>query len=71
MLLYSGNTPVKIRSKGFPNGRHVKMVLDFGYFDFEKNKRVLEDVKGFRTREFILKKAFAEACYAGIRIEEI
>ena len=71
LKLYSGNTPVLIRSKGYPNGRQVKMVLDFAYFDADRNRRILEDVKGFRTREFILKKAYAEACYPGIEIIEV
>lgn len=42
---------------------------DFVYF--EDNHRVIEDVKGFRTKEYILKKKLVEACYRGVTIIEV
>ncbi|MBZ0158440.1 MAG: DUF1064 domain-containing protein [Alphaproteobacteria bacterium] len=41
---------------------------DFCYT--EKGERIVEDVKGHRTREYILKKKLTEAIY-GIQIREI
>ncbi|MEQ8450637.1 MAG: DUF1064 domain-containing protein [Nitratireductor sp.] len=61
--------PVLIRSRGFPNGRQVKYIADFAYWDGEK--RVVEDAKGFRTDAYKLKKAIVEAMYPGLRIVEI
>lgn len=37
-------------------GRVVKYVADFVYFDVEKNKKIVEDVKGFKTDVYKLKK---------------
>lgn len=44
-------------------------ISDFDYFN-ESNKAVVEDVKGVRTREYILKKKLMLACY-GIEIKEV
>ncbi len=44
---------------------------DFRYTDLEKQKRVVEDVKGVRTPEYRLKKKLVEALYRGTIIEEI
>ena len=45
--------------KGFKrNGktyRKVTYIADFKYFDLEKNRQVIEDVKGFETKDFKLK----------------
>lgn len=41
------------------NGKRVRAITyraDFKYFDTEKNRYVVEDVKGFRTKEYLLKK---------------
>lgn len=45
-------------------------VADFRYFDVQQNREVVEDVKGVRTREFVLKKKLVKAVY-GIDIEEV
>lgn len=37
-------------------GRVVKYVADFVYFDVEKSKTIVEDVKGFKTDVYKLKK---------------
>lgn len=64
--LGTDDKPVLIRSKGFPNGRRAKYIADFGYTD-QCGARIIEDVKGFQTSEFKLKRAIVEAQY-GIRI---
>ena len=69
--LYSGQNPILIRSARYPNGRHATYRADFAYFDPERNKRVVEDAKGARTKEFILKKAVVEACFPAVEIVEI
>lgn len=69
--LYGAKGPVLIRSKGYPNGRRAVWKGDFAYFCSIRNKRICEDVKGFRTQIFILKKAVVEACYPGLEIVEI
>lgn len=57
------------RSARYPNGRQLYWKGDFAYFDGKH--RVVEDAKGFRTKEFILKKAFVEALYPAVRIVEV
>lgn len=47
-----------------------RYVADFVYFDNEKGKQVVEDVKGFKTRMYILKKKLMKAVY-GIEILEV
>lgn len=47
---------------------------DFGYWERvspDHTRRVIEDSKGFRTREYILKKKLVEALYPGTRIVEV
>lgn len=57
---------VRVRSKGYPNGRAMKAVMDFAYFD--GNRRVIEDVKGMDTPVSRIKRALVEAIY-GVRVE--
>lgn len=63
--------PVLSRSERYPNGRQLKMIADFRYTDHKRNCVVWEDVKGYRTQEFIIKKAFFEAMMPGVYLEEI
>lgn len=51
--------PIKIKSKGYPNGRTVSYWADFSYM--ENNEWVLEDKKGFDTPVSRLKRAIVEA----------
>lgn len=44
-------------------------VADFAYFD--KEKRVIEDVKGMKTPVYRLKKKLVEAMYPGVVIVEV
>lgn len=43
---------------------------DFRYFDCETGQSVTEDVKGYRTREYRLKRKLVKALY-GIEIREV
>ena len=69
--LKCGDRPVLIRSPGFPNGRQATYKADFAYWDYKKDKRVIEDVKGVRTDVFILKKAIVEAMHPAVEIIEV
>ena len=53
------------------NGRQAKYIADFTYWDYAKDKRVIEDSKGFRTKEYKLKKAVVEAIYPSVQIVEV
>lgn len=46
-----------------------KVILDFSYKD-KRGEIYYEDVKGFRTREFVIKKNLMAACH-GIDVVEI
>lgn len=50
--------------------RAVKYVADFYYFDKHKNKWIVEDTKGYKTRDYIIKRKLMLYKY-GIRISEI
>lgn len=48
----------------YVNGQHVcTYIADFVYWDNEKNREVVEDVKGMRTPEYRLKKKLLKACH--------
>lgn len=53
--------PVKSYSERYKNGRQIKYVADFVYFDIEKGFEVYEDFKGHQTDVFILKRALMRA----------
>jgi Protein of unknown function (DUF1064) len=50
--------------------RKVEYVADFVYIDLEKLCERVEDTKGFRTRDYIIKRKLM-LWLKGIRIEEI
>ena len=54
--------PVRIRSRGYPNGRAVSYIGDFRYFS--GNETVVEDVKGMDTPVSRLKRALVENIYS-------
>ena len=56
------NAPVK-----YSNGRIMTYTADFSYI--ENGERITEDVKGVKTRDYIIKKALVEHIYR-IRIRE-
>jgi len=45
-------------------------IADFSYYDIEKHGNVVEDVKGFKTAIYRLKKKLVLACF-GIEIQEV
>ena len=51
--------------------RAINYVADFTYFDIELNKNIVEDVKGFKTKEYILKKKIFEFVYPELTIIEV
>lgn len=48
----------------------VTYVADFVYIDAETNKTVVEDSKGYRTREYIIKRKLMRYLL-GIKIQEV
>ena len=44
---------------------------DFSYFDIEGNKYIIEDVKGFKTDVYKLKKKLFEYTYTDLEINEV
>lgn len=55
------------------DGKKIKAITykaDFMYWDNEKNKKIIEDVKGFKTDVYKLKKKLFEFRYKDLRIVE-
>ena len=53
-----------------PTGRKMRYVADFTYTDWRhKGAKIIEDAKGFRTKEYLIKKAILAA--QGIVITEV
>lgn len=50
--------------------RKVEYVADFVYTDAETGETIVEDTKGVRTKDYILKRKLVLAVY-GIRIKEV
>ena len=50
--------------------RKVSYVADFVYHDVEANKMVVEDTKGFKTKDYIIKRKLMLWVH-GIRIREV
>ena len=50
--------------------RECAYIADFVYIDNETNKKVVEDTKGMRTKDYIIKRKLMLATY-GIRISEV
>lgn len=51
------------------SNRVIKYVADFEYFDMYGNRKIV-DVKGMKTRDYLIKKALMLAVH-GILIEEV
>ena len=62
--------PAQRDSNGKIIERACKYIADFVYFDCEKGKEVVEDTKGFRTKEYNIKRKLMLWVH-GIRIQEI
>lgn len=50
--------------------RECIYIADFVYFDCRENQSVVEDVKGFRTKEYRIKKKLMLLVH-GIRVREV
>lgn len=50
--------------------REVNYIADFVYFDNEANREVVEDTKGFKTKDYIIKRKLMLYFY-GVRINEV
>lgn len=51
--------------------RAITYIADFTYFDNKRMKNVVEDVKGYRTKEYRLKKKLFEYKFPYLTIVEI
>lgn len=51
--------------------RAIYYIADFAYFDKKKCRIVVEDVKGYKTKEYLLKKKLFEYKYPDLTITEI
>lgn len=51
--------------------RAIKYIADFVYYDNEKKQQVIEDTKGMKTKEYMLKKKIFEYRYRDLEIKEI
>lgn len=61
--LGTADNPIKIRSRGYPNGRRIQYRADFRYYDHRIDQVVVEDVKGFDTPASRIKRAVVEWQY--------
>ena len=51
--------------------RKIEYIADFSYYDLEKDKFVVEDVKGVKTDVYKIKKKIFEYKYLDLEISEI
>ncbi len=51
--------------------RAITYIADFVYFDLERMVNVVEDVKGYKTKEYLLKKKMFEYKYPYLTIKEV
>ena len=51
--------------------RAINYIADFTYFDIEKNKNIVEDVKGYKTDVYQLKRKLFEYMYPELTIIEV
>ncbi len=51
--------------------RKIEYIADFSYYDLEKKKFVVEDVKGLKTDVYRLKKKIFEFKYPDLEITEV
>jgi hypothetical protein len=56
--------------KGKVLEREVKYIADFVYFDKDTNEIVVEDTKGFKTKDYIIKRKLMLYIH-GIKIREL
>lgn len=51
-----------------PSGRQAFYVADFVYFDVRAGREVVEDSKGYRTKDYVLKRGILAA--QGVKVTE-
>lgn len=51
--------------------RAITYIADFVYLDLETNKNIVEDVKGFKTDVYKLKKKMFEYVYPDLELKEV
>lgn len=51
--------------------RKIAYIADFYYFDNHLDKYIVEDVKGFKTKEYALKKKIFEYVYPDLELIEV
>lgn len=49
----------------------IKYRADFQYYDLIKHKMVIEDVKGCKTKEFLIKQKMFEYVFPGLHLEVV
>lgn len=54
-----------------PDERAVKYIADFVYLDNNTGKTIIEDVKGYRTKEYIIKRKILKHRYPYLTFKEI
>lgn len=74
LMLQNGDISHLVLQPKFPiivEGMNVcSYIADFAYDDRSAGRRIVEDVKGFKTTVYRLKKKLVKACY-GIDIVEV
>lgn len=53
-----------------PNGRRVGFKPDFRYFDRHSGNEIVDDFKGFRTPDYVLRAAIFRALFPTITLRE-
>lgn len=53
------------------NGRRAVFTPDFSYWDRQTGLRVIEDAKGMRTPDYVLRAAFFRALHPDIILREV
>lgn len=64
----------ELQPKYIKDNKHIRAITyiaDFYYYDNELNKYVVEDVKGYRTDVYKLKKKIFEYQYPNLTIKEL
>lgn len=51
--------------------RAINYIADFTYFDVNKGKTIIVDIKGYRTEVYKLKKKIFEYKYPDLEIKEV
>lgn len=58
-------------TKGDKKYQAIKYKADFAYYDIEECKQVIEDVKGYKTKEYLIKKKMFEYVFPDLELKEV